>query len=135
MLSLVSWLRHPYKNNKAQVTVNRLRGWEFVLLFALSVLVSIAFYFILRRFNTAELVLSTVSVLTSFFAASLTFRRSAFMSLAYAANDAVLIALWTPVCVRDWSYLSVLSCFVVFFANDLYGFYSLRKMQKSQCAR
>lgn len=62
----------------------------------------------------------------------LTFRRSPYFALAYAANDLVLIWLWILAAITDISYLSVIVCFILFFANDLYGFYSWKRMQKQQ---
>ena len=53
---------------------------------------TVAFYFILKAFNTANLIMSTLSVSTSFFAVCLTFRRSVFFPLAYAVNDVVQTA-------------------------------------------
>ena len=78
--------------------------------------------------------LSTVSVATSFLAAYMTFRRSAFYAVRYAANDIVLIALWIFATIKDISYISVVICFVVFFVNDLYGFVNWLKISKRQSA-
>lgn len=132
IFALVSWLKHPYKGNKAEVKVNSLRTREIVLLSFLTAFVSILFYFILKALNTANLIPSTISVTTSFVAVYLTFRRSAFYALAYAANDIVLIVLWVLVVLGDISYLSVVICFVVFLINDIYGFISWSEMQKRQ---
>ena len=52
------------------------------------------FYFILKYFKNANLIMSTVSITTSFLASYLTFCRSPFYALAYASNDIVLIILW-----------------------------------------
>ena len=90
------------------------------------------FYFILRALGTANLLMSTLSVTTSFLGASLTFLRSPYYALAYAANDLVLIILWILAACHDISYLSVVSCFLAFLANDLYGFISWRMMEKRQ---
>lgn len=89
VLALVSWLKNPYKGNKSEVTVNRLSRKEVPLMVLLTAAVTVAFYFILKYFHTANLIPSTVSVTTSFAAAYLTFRRSPYFSLAYAANDVV----------------------------------------------
>ncbi len=79
-----------------------------------------------------HLFLSTISVATSFLAVYLTFRRSAFFALAYAINDIVLIFLWIFATLSDISYLSVITCFVVFLVNDLYTFISWKKLHKFQ---
>lgn len=134
VFALIAWLKNPYEGNRAEVAVNRISGAETVLMFALTLLVTWLFYFILKAFDTANLVLSTVSVTTSFAAVYLTFRRSAYYALAYAANDVILIALWVLASMADASYISVTICFVMFLANDLYGFVSWRRMEKRQNA-
>ena len=134
LFALISWLRNPYNGNRAEVAVNRLRKRELVLMYALTVVVTLAFYFILDHFNTANMLPSTLSVTTSFIAVYLTFRRSPYFALAYAANDVVLIVLWTLAAVEDISYLSVIICFVMFLVNDLYGFVSWKRMEKRQMA-
>ena len=132
LFALISWLRNPYNGNRAEVTVNRLSRVEIVFMLLLSAALTALFYFILDYFNTANIVPSTLSVTTSFIAVYLTFRRSAWFALAYAANDIVLIYLWILATMTDLSYLSVMICFVTFLANDLYGFVSWKKMQRRQ---
>jgi len=94
--------------------------------------VTVIFYFILGALGTANLLISTFSVTTSFLAVYLTFRRSAYYALAYAANDLVLIVMWIMATLADSSYLSVVVCFVVFLVNDTYGFINWRRMEKRQ---
>lgn len=130
--ALVSWLRNPYNGNRAEVKVNRVSGRELVFMLFLTALVTFVFYYILKFFRTANLPLSTLSVTTSFVAVYLTFRRSAWYALAYAANDVVLIALWILAAEIDREYISVVICFVMFLINDLYGFISWRKMHRRQ---
>ncbi len=132
IVSLITWLKNPYKGNKAEVKANRLKGKEIIFMAVLTVAVTVAFYFILRFFKTANLVPSTISVTTSFIAVYLTFRRSPYFSLAYAANDVVLVVLWVLATIEDISYLSVTVCFAVFVINDIYGFINWLKMRKRQ---
>mgnify|MGYP003294360903 FL=1 len=134
LFALISWLRNPYKGNKAEVAVNRLDAVEWILILILSALVTILFYFILDYFDTANMLPSTLSVTTSFIAVYLTFRRSPYFALAYAANDIVLIVLWILASIEDISYLSVMICFVLFLVNDIYGYISWRKMEQRQMA-
>ena len=81
-----------------------------------------ALIFIAKDFNTANLIPSTLSVTTSFMAVFLTFKRSPFYAFWYAANDVILIVLWSLAVAENISYMSVVVCFVAFFANDIYGF-------------
>ena len=134
LFALISWLRNPYKGNKAEVAVNRLGTVEWIIMLILSALVTILFYFILDYFDTANMLPSTLSVTTSFIAVYLTFRRSPYFALAYAANDIVLIVLWILASIEDISYLSVMICFVLFLVNDIYGYISWRKMEQRQMA-
>ena len=130
--SLISWLRNPYKGRKSEVEVNHISKTETVFMLILTAFVTIVFYYILRYFNTANLLFSTLSVTTSFIAVYLTFRRSAYFAIAYAANDIILIILWIMATVTDISYLSVIICFAVFLINDIYGFINWKRMSERQ---
>lgn len=132
LVALISWLRNPYQGNHAEVTVNRIRSWEYGIMCVLTAAVTFAFYFILDYFQTANMIPSTLSVTTTFIAVYLTFRRSPYFALAYASNDLVLIVLWTMAARENISYLSMIICFVIFLVNDLYGFISWKRMEKRQ---
>lgn len=131
VVALVSWLKNPYGDGK-EVKVNRIKLPEVVLMILIGTAVTFIFYFILKYFNTSNLEVSTISVLTSFVAVYLTFRRSIFFSLAYAMNDIILIILWGLASFNDTSYISVVVCFIMFFINDIYGFISWNRMEKRQ---
>ena len=132
VFSLISWLRNPYKGNKSEVEVNSIRRIEQVFMWLATIVISVIFYFILKHFNTANLLPSTISVTTSFLAAYLTFRRSPYFALAYAANDIVLIILWVMASISNIHYISVVVCFVAFLFNDIYGFVNWQNMKKRQ---
>ena len=132
VFALISWLRNPYKGNRAEVKVNSISTLEQIFMWLATAIVTIVFYFILEHFNTANIIPSTLSVTTSFLAVYLTFRRSPYFALAYAANDIILIALWVMASIEDIRYISVVVCFVAFLFNDIYGFISWQKMKKRQ---
>ncbi len=132
VFALISWLKNPFNGNKSEVKVNHLGKKEVLFMTLLSVAVTAVFYFILEYFSTANIFFSTASVTTSFVAVYLTFRRSEYYAVAYAANDIVLIILWTMAAKIDSSYISVIICFIMFLVNDLYGFISWKRMHKRQ---
>lgn len=132
IFALISWLKNPYKENKAEVKVNRLKKGEPVFMWIATAIITLIFYFILSAFHTKNIIPSTISVTTSFLAVYLTFRRNPFYAIGYAANDIVLIVLWILATIENTSYLSVVVCFVTFLANDIYGFISWQKMAKKQ---
>lgn len=131
VVALISWLRHPYKET-AEVEISKLSKKQVVPMLIFTVLVTVAFYFILKALGNASLVVSTVSVTTSFLAAYLTALRSPYFALGYAANDLVLVCLWIIAIKEDISSLSMVACFVTFFVNDMYGFISWKRMEKRQ---
>lgn len=132
VFALISWLRNPYKGNKAEVKVNTISRKENILMWNATIVITIIFYYILTFFDTANIVPSTISVTTSFLAVYLTFRRSPYFALAYAANDIVLIILWVLASLSDIRYVSVIVCFIAFLFNDIYGFINWQKMKKRQ---
>lgn len=128
------WLKNPSAKGKTEVKINSLSKKEYFLMAIVSSGVTAGSYFLLKFLGTANLAVSTLSVLTSFLAAWLSLRRSKYFALAYAANDAVLIILWTIASFDSTEYVSVAVCFFVFLINDLYGFFNWRKMQRRQSA-
>lgn len=131
-IALFSWLKNPHIESKAEVRVEKVNKKEVTNIVLLTILITVIFYFILREMNTSNLLPSTLSVSTSFFAACLTYKRSPFFALAYAMNDLVLIILWILASFNDSTYISVVICFIVFLVNDLYGFINWKNMQKKQ---
>lgn len=97
-----------------------------------AIIVTTVFYFVLKVFGTENIVPSTVSVTTSFLAVYLTGQRAPYFALAYAANDVVLVILWTLASLPDPGYISVVVCFTAFLANDIYGFISWKRLWKKQ---
>ncbi|WP_352399391.1 nicotinamide riboside transporter PnuC [Anaerotignum sp.] len=132
VFALISWLKNPYNGNRAEVRVNRLSGREWGVLWIVTIVVTLGFYFILGYFHTTNIIPSTISVTTSFVAVYLTFRRSPFFAVGYAVNDVVLIVLWILASREDVSYLSVVVCFLAFLVNDIYGFINWRRMERRQ---
>ncbi len=131
MMAVVSWMRHPYQGTK-EVEVSKLSKKQIMTIGVLSIVVTTIFYFILRALGNANLLFSTASVTTSFIASYLTFLRSPYYGLGYATNDIVLIVLWALAALEDISYVPMVVCFVMFFINDMYGFYNWHRMRKKQ---
>ena len=131
---LISWLRHPYKST-SEVQINSLRPLHLAILLPASAAVSVGLYFLLGALGTQNLVISTLSVTTSFFAASLTFLRTPYFALAYAVNDIVLITLWVDASLKSPAYISMVVCFLVFLVNDTYSFINWMRMRRRQRAK
>lgn len=131
VMSIIAWARHPYKGSR-EVQVNNISGKQLAAMITASAIVTAVFYFILKALNNANLFFSTVSVTTSFIASYLTLYRSEFYAVGYAVNDIVLIILWALAACENKAYIPMVICFIMFLANDIYGFYNWRKMKKRQ---
>lgn len=132
LMSIVAWIRNPYKKGENTVKVAHLSTKKIMNIILTSFAVTFLFFFILKYFNTANLVVSTISITTSFLASTFMLYRSPYYALSYAANDVVLIILWIMATIEQNSYFPMVVCFVMFLCNDLYGFYNWHKMKKLQ---
>ena len=130
-LALVTWLRNPYRDS-AEVAVRRMKGRDVAVMLLLTAITTAVFYFILRALGNAALLVSTLSVTTSFLASYLTAMRSPYYALCYAMNDLVLIVLWVISAQNDPAGWAMVACFSMFFLNDMYGFVNWRRMEKRQ---
>lgn len=132
VFSLISWVKNPYSKGKAEVKVNQLTTKQILTICLLAIIIGCLFYPILIYFHTENILFSTSSVMTSFLAVFLTYKRSELSSLGYALNDVILIVLWTLATLENIQYLSVMICFIVFLINDMYAYISWVRMRKRQ---
>ena len=127
--SLVTWIRNPSKR-EGEVKVRTLSRRTCILIVVASIPVTAFFGVVLRKLNTPNLSVSTVSITTSFLGAAFIVLRSPWYALGYALNDIVLIVLWTLASLTDPKYIPVVVEFVIFLVNDLYAFYSWRRRER-----
>lgn len=132
LISVVSWFRHPHKKEKLRVQIEHIKKSQVIVIGITAIFVTVGFYFILKLLGTSNLLASTISVTTSYVAVYLSILRSPYFSLAYVANDLVLIILWSLAVVTDRSYISVIVCFVVFAVNDFYAYINWKKLRSKQ---
>ena len=52
VFAMISWLRNPYKGNRAEVKVNSIGKAEQILMWLATIAVTVVFYFILEHFDT-----------------------------------------------------------------------------------
>lgn len=131
-VTTITWIRNPSASGK-EVEIQTLTIKHVCMLILSAVIVTAVFFQILAALNTPNIIFSTISVTTSFFAASLTMLRSSYYAVGYAANDIVLIVLWGLAALKDSRYISVIVIFVIFFFYDLYGFVSWKQRERKLC--
>ena len=132
VFSLISWLKNPSAENSITVKVNTLSRREMLFMILGGVVVTVIFYFILSLIGTANIIMSTLSVLTSFIPAYLTFRRSPYFALGYVFNDIVVIVIWVVASIPNPSNWAFVACFSAFLLNDTYSFINWKRLEKSQ---
>lgn len=128
--STVTWIKNPAENGK-EVAIQKLKLKHIVGIIIFGAATTWIFYLILDVLNTPNIVFSTISVTTSFLAATLTMLRSSYYALGYASNDIVLIVLWTLASIENPVYIPVVVNFVIFFFNDMYGFICWKKRENA----
>ena len=119
--STITWIKNPSPNGR-EVAIQKLRLKHIIGIMICGTVTTWVFYLILKILNTPNIVFSTISITTSFLAATLTMLRSSYYALGYASNDIVLIALWTLAALKNPGYIPVVVNFTIFFFNDMYGF-------------
>lgn len=128
--STITWLKNPADGGN-EVAIQKLTKKHMAWLAVFTAVVTAAFCFVLAKLSTPNIVFSTISVATSFFAAALTMLRSPYYAVGYAANDVVLVVLWVLASLKNPEYIPVVANFAIFFVNDMYGFVSWKKREKS----
>ena len=106
--STITWIRNPSKENGNEVAIQHVAALIFF-----GIAVTSGFSFILWLLNTPNIIFSTISITTSFLAASLTMLRSSYFALGYASNDIVLIILWILASRENPIYIPVVVNFFI----------------------
>lgn len=127
--STITWIKNPAENGK-EVAIQKLNRKHIAGLLFFGTITTVVFYYILYVLKTPNIVFSTISITTSFLAASLTMLRSSYYALGYASNDIVLIVLWALASMENPAYIPVVVNFVIFFFNDMYGFVSWKRRER-----
>ena len=97
------------------------------------VVMFLGYYYLLKIFNTNNLLVSTFSIVASIIATYLTARRSEYGFIGFIINDLILIVLWSiPVINGESNLIPVLLCPVLLLINDIYGVYNWKRIKKKQ---
>lgn len=131
ILGLINWLRHQDDTNT--VVIKDITKKELIIVLCSQAIMFIGYYYLLRAFNTSNLLVSTFSVVASLIASYLTARRSEYGFIGFIINDLILIVLWgIPVTAGNLSIITVALCPVLLLINDIYGAYNWRKIKLEQ---
>ena len=131
IIGLINWLRH--QDNTNTVIIKDMTNRELVVLLLSQAALFMGYYYLLKVFNTANVLASTFSMTSGIIATYLTARRSEYGWIAFIINDIFLIALWSiPVFEGNLNILPILLCPVLLLINDIYGVFSWKKIKIRQ---
>ena len=131
-IGIKNWAKHQNKKTDS-VEINEISLKEWIVISILSIIVFVGMYYLLKMFNTNELIISTISVITSLFAVYLQMRRSRFSFGFYMMNDLVMFGLWiVPVVNGNLFVLPMMFNPAVNLINDSYGLYNWKKIKEKQ---
>lgn len=121
IFSIISWKKHL--NDGETVQIRGSGGKEFWLLVLVGAALTVPIYFLLRRLNTQNLIIGTLSFTMSFVAAILMLRRNKYYAVAFAIDDLVSIMLWgIHIFQGTYRYIPTLITVLVTTTNDIYSF-------------
>ena len=126
--STITWIKNPSESGH-EVAIQKLTRKHVAGIATAGVIVTAVFYMILKALDTPNILFSTISITTSFLAASLTMLRSSYYALGYASNDIILIIMWVLASIENQAYIPVVVNFIIFFFNDMYGFVSWKRRE------
>ena len=130
VIQLVAWIKNLGKDHV--VKVNSITKKEVFIVVLVACVAFVAFYFILRALNTSQLIISTISIVTSVLATYFQSRRSKYGFLAFLFNDVVLCVLWLFATLEDTANVAMLTAVALYVVSDIYGFISWGVLQKRQ---
>lgn len=118
---IISWIRNKNEDTDT-VNKNIIHKKEWICLIIINIILFIVLYYILKYFNTNQLLVSTMSMIASLNATYLIVRRNKYSFLFYILNDIILIILWgTPVIQGNLQLIPILIDPLVLVINDIYG--------------
>lgn len=121
VLGIISWIKNK-KEDSDVVEQNTIARKEWILLTIVNIVLFIILYLVLKHFNTNQLFVSTLSMITSLCATYLIVRRSKYSFIFYILNDIILLILWgLPVFNGDLLLIPMVIEPIVLLVNDSYG--------------
>lgn len=129
---IISWIKNLNKETNI-VNENELQKREWIILIIISSVLFVGLYYLLKYFNTSQLFVSTLSMVTSLFATYLVARRSKYGFLFYIGNDIILFILWgLPVIQGNLLLIPMLVNPIINFINDSYGWKSWNNREENK---
>ena len=132
IIGILTWIKHQSKKTNT-IQINNIKLKEWIIVSVICIVSFIGIYWLLKIFDTKELFISSLSVVSSLFAIYLGIRRSKYSFYFYIMNDFILIMLWgIPVLNGMLSLIPMVFNPIINFINDSYGIYNWNKLEEMQ---
>jgi len=132
---LLNWLRNRSKKSGSEniIVISKTGGREVVIVLVVHALLAVGLYFLLDAFNTAFLVVSTLSATINAMGTWFLARRSVLAFPVYLILDFVQLALWLLVVLGgDTNAMVLVSSMAIFAVVDTYGWIAWSRLRKRQ---
>ena len=132
IVGIISWIRHHHIETNS-VEINALSKKEWIIILLIIPVLFVGIYFVLKLFNTNEIILSTMSALSCLMGIYLQIRRTRSSFIVYGINDISLILLWgMPLIHGNYTIFPIFLNAIFLFIDDIYGVYNWKKIMKLQ---
>ena len=132
--AIFSWAKNIY-SSCGDIKVNTNISWkEWLMLIIVSLIVGVGIYFLLDDFNTYQVVLSTLSVITSAIAYYIVMRRNGYGFVFYIANNIFCMLLWIILVVEnnDLSHIITFFNYIIYAVMNIRGIFNFIKLKQEQ---
>ena len=133
-MSVFSWIRN-INSSCGDIKVNTKIAWkEWLAVIIISLIVGVGVYFLLDYFNTYQVVLSTLSVITSAIAYYIVMRRNGYGFVFYIANNIFCMLLWIILVVEnnDLSHIITFFNYIIYAVMNIRGIFNFIKLKREQ---
>ena len=132
--AIFSWAKNIY-SSCGDIKVNTNISWkEWLILIIVSLIVGVGIYFLLDYFNTYQVVLSTLSVITSAFAYYIVMRRNGYGFIFYIANNIFCMLLWILLVINNNDLTQIITFFnfIIYTVMNTRGIFNFIRLKREQ---
>lgn len=130
---IIHWFANIDKKSQEVIVKNNLSKNEWIVLIVGFVAISFGVFFLLKKFNTSQLILSTVSFVSMLPAVYLLARRCKWNMIAFLINDLVVPFLWLNFILHgSFDFIPMIVNYVFQIIYDIYGLIQWNKLEKKQ---
>lgn len=129
VIGIYTWTKNKDKKTE-EVKQNDISMQEWIALLVVNIILFVGLYFLLKYFNTSQLIVSTLSMNINLSATYLLTRRSKYSFIFYLINAFILLTLWgLPVLNGNILLLPMVFDALLLIANNIYG--TIKWMKKN----